>query len=53
MKMLNHDFKGTVLNLQAKVAQLDENADALSADLVHTHHSLMSFPYRCKHTGTH
>ena len=37
LKMLNHDFKGTVLNLQAKVAQLDETDDALSADLTHIH----------------
>ena len=48
LKMLNHDFKGTVLNLQAKVAQLDETNDVLSADLTHIHQSLMSIPYRCK-----
>jgi hypothetical protein len=49
--MLNHDFKGTVLNLQAKVAQLDDTNDALSADLTHIHQSLMSIPYRCKQTS--
>ena len=52
LKMLNHDFKGTVLNLQAKVAQLDETNDVLSADLTHIHQSLMSIPYRCKQIST-
>ena len=51
LKMLNHDFKGTVLNLQSKVAQLDETNDSLQADLTHIHQSLMSIPYRCKQTS--
>ena len=46
LKVLSHDFKGTVLSLESHLAQLQGNA-ALSAELSHITHSIMSIKYRC------
>ena len=45
LKMLSHDFKGTVLNLESQLSQL-EGHEALTAELHHILHSIMSIKYR-------
>jgi len=45
LKMLSHDFKGTVLNLESHLSQL-EGHEALTAELHHILHSIMSIKYR-------
>ena len=46
LKMLSHDFKGTVLNLESHLAQV-EGFEQLAAQLAHIVHSIMSIKYRC------
>jgi len=45
LKMLSHDFKGTVLNLETQLS-LFEGHEALTAELHHILHSIMSIKYR-------
>ena len=45
LKMLSHDFKGTVLNLETQLSLL-EGHEALTAELHHILHSIMSIKYR-------
>jgi len=50
LKMLSHDFKGTVLNLEAEVVLLNCNGQfhtTLLAELHHIMHSITSINHRC------
>ena len=45
LKMLSHDFKGTVLNLESQLSRLEGHGE-LTAELHHILHSIMSIKYR-------